>query len=177
MGRRSTDGGQAVVIVGVLARALLLCALIGTLCRVREEVCTAEKLLWERFRLTDEQSQLIKEVAEARAKLRYLETYDGKKLLAQSFGYIGKGETLVQPLGIELSERVTRLDELPANVDEEVGLLLRELQMQFGDKAFRLPVPTVQALKRFEQVERTRCERVSKWLGKVAEAFWVGAMP
>lgn len=175
MRRGGADGERILFGVSAFARALLLCALIGTLCRVREEICTAERLFWERFHLIDEQGQLIREMAEARAKLRYLETRDGKELLARSFGYINDGETLVQPLGVEPLDNVARLEELPANVDEELGLLLSELQTQLGDKALRLPVPTVQALKRFERVERTRHERVNKWLSKVAGILWVGA--
>lgn len=175
--KKRTEEGRAVGILQALVRALLLWALIGTLCRMRDEVCVTERLLWERFRLTDEQSQLIKEMAKARSKLRYLKTPDGKKMLARTFGYIDEGETLVQPLGIEPSEKPSLLDELPANVDEELKLLLSELQTQLGDKVLRLPVPTVRALKDFEQFERARRERVSKWLSTVAETFWIGAMP
>ncbi|MDW8024946.1 MAG: hypothetical protein RMK18_03665 [Armatimonadota bacterium] len=175
-----------ILIPCVLLKALLFCALLNALCRVREQVCIIEGLLWDRVQLINEQGKAIRNLAEVRSKLRYLQTEGGKRTLARMFGYIEEGEKLIQPLGIELSDEPSLVDELPTNVDEEERALLNELRVQFGKERSEmrrsgegrlcLPVPTAQLLKRFERIQREK-ERVSKWLNMAAGILWIGVMP
>lgn len=159
----------------MVAHMILLCILVGALCRIREQVCITESLLLRELELLWEQSEVIKGVAESRSKLRYLQTPEGKKILAHAFGYVGDGEKVVYPLGSNPLEGISLIEVLPADVDREVELLLSELRMQIGKDRAGAVLPSINAIQEFERT-RARKERMSRWLSRAASAFWVGVM-
>jgi len=131
-----------------------------------------EKLMHERVLLVKKLSQVIVDVAELRAKLQYLQTREGKEMIAHSFGYIAEGEKVIRPLNTETPSRQMLLELVPADVDSEVAKVICELHQQSKDKN-NLSANALKEMKRIQRTELKK-ERVKKWVKLATDACWVG---
>jgi hypothetical protein len=154
------------------AKAFIVCGLLCTLSQIRGQVKMLEKLMDERAMLVKKQSQAIVDVAELRAKLRYLQTREGKEMVAHSFGYIARGEKFIRPLNTKVPNRQMLLELLPVDVDGEVAKVIHELRQQGKDKN-NLSATALREMKTVRRVELKR-ERVKKWVRLATDTCWVG---
>jgi len=60
----------------------------------------------------------------------YLQTREGKEMVAHSFGYIARGEKFIRPLNTKVPNRQMLLELLPVDVDGEVAKVIHELRQQ-----------------------------------------------